>query len=164
MLWKHELAWKLAAAQEGCAPWACCAKTGGKLMKSVKEKWRTSTRSQRGKHQPVPSKASSAPRLVPPRAKIEPLVVKIAPIFLLNTTKAQQMCRKHTYSREEKSDPGLSNAAVTEESSLFFFPSLSSKHIEFSPPPHPTPPPLYRCKYTDESEKKKQVSRAQQRK
>lgn len=62
----------------------------------------------------------SAPRLVPQRAKIEPLVVKIAPIFLLNTTKAQQMCRKHTYSREEKSDPGLSNAAVTEEFSLFF--------------------------------------------
>lgn len=130
-------------------------------MKSVKEKWRTSTRSQHGEHQPVPSKASSAPRLVPPRAKIEPLVVKIAPIFLLNTTKAQQMCRKHTYSREEKSDPGLSNAAVTEEFSLFFSPAYPENTLNSPPSHHP-----HRCigANIQTSLRKKKVSRAQQRK
>lgn len=104
------------------------------------------------------SKALSVLRLVPQRAKIEPLVVKIAPIFLLNTTKAQQMCRKHIYSREEKSEPGLSNAAVTEEFSIFFF-GLSRKNIEFSP---------HRCISTNIQtslkNKKKNVSRAQTRK
>lgn len=110
------------------------AKIGVKFMKSVKEKWRTSTHSQHGKHQSVPSQALSVLRLVPQHAKIEPLVVKIAAIFLLNTTKVQQMCRKHIYSREKKSEPGFSNAALTEEFSIFFFFGLSRKNIEFSAP------------------------------
>lgn len=96
-------------------------------MRSVKEKGRTSTHSQHGKQQPVLSKALSVLRLSLQRAKIEPLVVKIAPVFLLNTTKAQQMCWKHIYSREEKSEPGLSNAAV--KSFPSFFPAYPGKTL-----------------------------------
>lgn len=103
------------------------AKISVKFMKSVKEKGRTSTHSQHGKQQPVLSKALSVLRLSLQHAKIEPLVVKIAPVFLLNTTKAQQMCWKHIYSREEKSEPGLSNAAV--KSFPSFFPAYPGKTL-----------------------------------